>query len=416
MASSSVRPGWPAFILGLFVGVALTLLTLMLVRAPAGPGALPPRFEAQRFEALKGWTEDDHAAALGAFRLSCIRLNAEADDDPVGPYYGRASDWREACALAATVTPGDRLAARRFFETVFVPVSVQAGHRRSGLYTGYYEAELAGSRTRSEVHRVPLLKRPADLVTVDLSAFRDTFRGQRIAGRVEDGRLVPYADRLALEEAALADPSGAPVLLWVDSPVDAYFLQIQGSGRVRLDSGETVRVNFDGQNGFPATMIGRTLVERGAIDRDKVSMESIRAWLAAHPADAIDVLAQNRSAIFFRELPVDDATMGPPGAEGVALTPGRSLAVDLAVHGLGAPVWVESEAPAPGVPGGETPLHRLMVAQDTGGAIRGPVRGDVFWGFGDAAAALAGPMKARGQLTVLLPPDVAKALLAKRAR
>jgi membrane-bound lytic murein transglycosylase A len=282
-----------------------------------------------------------------------------------------------------------------------VPFRLADNDDASGLFTGYYEVELHGSRRRSAHYAVPLLLRPPDLVMVELGLFRPDWRGQRIAGRVEHGQLRPYPTRAAIEDGALAHRGLE--FLWVDDPVDAFFVQIQGSGRVVLDDGSVAQIGYDGQNGRPYVPIGRVLADRGALPRDAVTMQSIRAWLAAHPDQAQGVMNANPSYVFFRQLQGD----GPIGAEGVALTPGRSLAVDRAFLPLGVPLWLDLADPA--APGGH--LRRLVVAQDTGGAIRGPVRGDLFWGYGDKAAARAGMMKDRGSYYMLLP----RAVAARRA-
>jgi membrane-bound lytic murein transglycosylase A len=308
----------------------------------------------------------------------------------------RDADWSPPCGAAAQVPAGDDAAARRFFESTFVPLRAGDNGNPAGLFTGYYEPELAGSRSREGRFPAPLLKRPADLVTVDLGEFRPNWRGERTAGRVEKGRLVPYAGRAEIEKGALAGRSLE--LAWAD-PVELFFLQIQGSGRVVLADGSVLRVGFDGQNGHSYVPIGRLLAERGAIPREEVTMQSIRAWLREHPGEAPALLAQNPSYVFFKELRGE----GPNGAQGVTLTPGRSLAVDRSFIPLGAPVYLAAaEAPVDG-----SRIERLLVAQDIGGAIRGPVRGDVFWGHGPEAERIAGMMKAKGAYYLLLPPSLA---------
>jgi membrane-bound lytic murein transglycosylase A len=209
------------------------------------------------------------------------------------------------------------------------------------LFTGYFEPELKGSRTRHDAYQTPLYAVPPDLVTADLGLFRDMLRGQRLAGRVMNGRLVPYPPRAAIVRDGVP---GQP-LFYVDDPVDAFFLQIQGSGRIVLDDGTVVRAAYGAQNGRPYTAIGAILVQRGELKREDVSAQSIRAWLAAHPAEAPALMDQNASYVFFSETGIGDPGLGPPGAEGVPLTPQASLAVDLSVHALGVPVWLESSAP-----------------------------------------------------------------------
>ena len=348
------------------------------------------------FAELPGWEEDDPSAALSALLRSCRRLRSEPDWRPVCDAAADAADPADAAAQAAS--------ARTFFESNFQPFAVSAGRDAEGLFTGYYEPLLQGSRRRSNRYRVPLYVRPPDLVMVDLGDFREELKGHRIAGRVEEGDLVPYPDRRAIEEGAL---SGRELeLVWVDDPVDAFFLQIQGSGRVRLDDGSEMRVGYAAQNGHPYFAIGKDLVERGAMSKEEVSMQSIRRWLEQNPDLADDVMARNASYVFFEELKGD----GPLGAQGVALTPGRSLAVDLKHWTLGVPVWLDTRAPSPREGEPDRPLRRLMIAQDTGGAIRGVVRGDVFWGYGEEAAEIAGRMKHPGRMWVLLPRAQAGAM------
>ena len=249
---------------------------------------------------------------------------------------------------------------------------------------------------------MPLYIRPPELVSVDLGRFRADLKGKRIAGRVEDGALVPYFDRTAIQEGAL-DGRGLE-LVWVDDPVDAFFLEIQGSGRVVLPDGSEMRLGYAGTNGFQYTAIGRELVSAAPSPR-RGSMQSIRDWLQANPEAGSEVMRTNASYVFFRELSGE----GPVGSLGVALTPERSLAVDPLFVPLGVPVWLDTTFPAgaSGDPGGTLPLRRLLVAQDTGGAITGPVRGDVFWGHGEDAAATAGTMRQPGRLWLLLPKTVA---------
>jgi membrane-bound lytic murein transglycosylase A len=322
---------------------------------------------------------------------------------------GTAADWKPACAAAEKVPAGDDAAARAFFERRFRPLAATNGGHPLGLFTGYYEPLLQGSRRRGGRFTVPLYLRPPELVTVDLGDFRESLKGQRIAGKVEDGALVPFPDRGAIEKGALAGRDLE--LVWVDDPVDAFFLHVQGSGRVRLAEGGELRVGYAAQNGHPYFAIGRDLIERGALRKEEVSMQSIRAWLEAHPDDAAKVMERNASYIFFQELKGD----GPLGAEGVPLTPGRSLAVDRELLPLGLPVWLSAGMPGAREGEPDRKLRRLLVAQDTGGAIRGPVRGDVFWGHGDEAAEIAGRMKHRGRLWVLLPVSAPRVRAARPA-
>jgi membrane-bound lytic murein transglycosylase A len=368
--------------------------------APAEPAASLAQVS---FAALDGWAADDHAAALGTLLRSCERLARRQPADPAGggPWAGRVADWLPACS-EATATPPDR--ARAFFEAAFQPYALTDRGKAEGLFTGYYEPLLEGSATPDARFSVPVHRRPPDLVNVDLGLFDPELKGRKVAGRVEAGRLLPYPARAEIGRGAL-DGRGVE-LLWVDDPVAKFFLEIQGSGQVRLRDGRVVRVGFADQNGHPYRAIGRDLVEMGALVKERVSLQAIRDWLKANPERAPEVMAKNRSYVFFRELTdLGPDAPGPPGAQGAPLTPGRSLAVDRRFVPLGAPLWLETAAPARD--GSERPLRRLVVAQDTGGAIRGPVRGDLFWGAGAEAEFVAGHMQGRGRYYILLPRPLA---------
>ncbi|MFY8095545.1 MAG: murein transglycosylase A [Niveispirillum sp.] len=389
------------FALGLLAGCA---------QQPAKPPVpSPPPAEAEKpaarltlrpasFADLPGWSVDRTADALPALLKSCDRLVRQPVDRALGPdgLMGRIGDWTGPCATIAKLPAGDHVALRRAVESLFQPWAAGDNGTAEGLFTGYYESALRGSFKRQGKYQTPLFKRPSDLVMVDLGEFRPNLKGERIAGRVVDGQLKPYADRRAIESGAL-NGKGLE-LLYVDDPVDAFFLQIQGSGRVTLPDGSQIRIGYDGQNGHPYFAIGRELVARGALAKEDVSMQSIRAWLEANPSKAADVMNTNPSFVFFRRLEGE----GPLGAQGVALTPGRSLAVDRTFIAYGVPVWLDAEDPVQA----KTRFRRLMVAQDTGGAIRGPVRGDVFWGHGAEAEQRAGLMKSSGRYWLLLPKGV----------
>ena len=377
----------------------------------------PPPFAVARvaFADLGGWDADAVAEALPAFRLSCAAKMRRADDAPfnrierldhpeIATLSGTVADWRPACAEAAALNPEDPGAARAFFETRFAPVRIDAPE---SLFTGYFEPSYPAARAPTAALSAPVLPRPPDLVTVDLGAFKPDLRGQDVVGRVRGGRLVPYDDAAAIEAEP---PGGADPLAYV-SPTDLLFLQIQGSGRLVFADGSVLRAGYAAKNGRPYVAVGRTLVAEGHLPLEAVSMQSIRAWLdAAAPEDAARVRHSNPSYVFFRPLDLADPSLGPLGAQGVQLTPGRSLAVDRRYHGMGVPVWLRTERtddnPA---------LARLMIAQDTGGAIRGPVRGDVFYGAGQNAADLAGTMNAGGTMVLLLPRGLAARVLAAPA-
>lgn len=373
--------------------------------APAAPVAeAPPEapallLEPVDFAALPGWQADEVSAALPALEKSCARLAGQPDDRALGPdaLAGTVADWRGPCAAVAAVPEGDDAALRAVLEAQFRPFAVSDGGDRDGLFTGYYEAELKAAASPDAPGATPLYRVPDDLVTADLALFRADLRGEKLIGRVQDGRLVPYLTREEIDAGAL-DGRGLE-LLWASDPVDAFFLHVQGSGRVVFPDGRVTRVGFAGSNGHPFYAIGRALIAEGIVSREQASMQSIRDWLRAHPQQAAEMMQRNARYIFFREIQGE----GPIGAQGVALTPGRSLAVDPALLPLGVPLWLDTTWPAT-----DKPLRRLMVAQDTGSAIKGAVRGDFFWGYGEAALEQAGRMKQRGTYYLLLPQTVAE--------
>ena len=375
-------------------------LGLMSACAPVEKTDAPDeaRFKKASFSDLSGWKGDNLQEALQAFQISCARIMQANPEKAFGPdgVGGTYADWQAPCQTLQNNVYRD---PRVFFETWFRPWKVSSRNTGDdeGLFTGYFEPELYGATYRSGRYRYPLLKMPKDLVMVDLGAFREDLKGRRIAGRVINNRLRPYETRGQIVNGSLSMENAEP-LVWVDDPIDAFFLHIQGSGRVALDDGGSMRVGYDGQNGHPYYAIGRELIKRGELSKETVSLQSIRAWLEAHPDQAHEIMNTNKSYIFFREL----EESGPLGAEGVVLTPGRSLAVDRVNMPYGAPVWVNIDEPLQNY----GKIRRLMVAQDTGGAIRGAVRGDVFWGHGETAETLAGHMKSQGKMWLLLPRDV----------
>lgn len=350
-----------------------------------------------RFDALPGWKADNLKTFPEAMRRSCARLEKMDAGRTLAPSFaqaGTAGDWAPFCRdLANLPAKAEDASIRKIVETHLRPYEVRAGSQKNGLFTGYYEASLHGSRTRFGPYRYPLHARPDDLVMVQLGDFREALKGQRIAGRVIDGNLKPYESREQI--VAGQWPHGDKVLVWVDDPVEAFFVQIQGSGVVELADGTVMRIGYAGQNGHPYYAIGRELIKRGALTKDNVSMQAIRTWLEAHPDEADGIMNTNKSYVFFHEIKGE----GPLGGSGTALTEGRSLAVDRTKIPYNVPLWVDIEPPVEKA----EPVRRLMVAQDTGGAIRGAVRGDVFWGHGETAEYLAGHMKSKGRYWVLLP-------------
>lgn len=349
------------------------------------------------FDRLPGWRQDRPSEALAPFVAGCAKMGDNlGGGGEAATQGGNAAGWSAACNAARGVKPGDDTAARAFFEANFQPFAVAADGRETGLFTGYYEPEVRGSRSPGAGYDVPLLSRPNDLVQIDLGGFADDLKGRRIGGRITGGNMVPYYDRSEIVGGALRGKRLE--LIWLADPVDAFFLQIQGSGRVRLPDNRVARVTYAGQNGRPYVAIGKVLAERGAIPLSEVTMQSIRAWFVAHPADAADVMDRNPSYVFFRELTGVRPEDGPPGALGAALTPGRSVAVDRSYIPLGAPVFLDTTDPVKG-----TPIQRMMIAQDIGGAIKGPVRADIFFGWGRDAEEAAGRMRGTGRQYLLLP-------------
>tara|TARA_E500000331_G_scaffold323569_1_gene339257 strand:+ start:45 stop:1172 length:1128 start_codon:yes stop_codon:yes gene_type:complete len=372
--------------------MSAVLVLTACTQTPHQKGNDTPKFTDAPFSALPAWASDRHADAIPALIRSCPPMEKLGVKG-----FGSADIWQTICADARSLPAGDDIGARAFFERRFSPVAVTGMEGAQGLVTGYFEPELQGSRKRHGRFNVPLHLRPQDLVSVDLGQFGNQFKGKRIAGRVVLGRLVPYHNRNQIERGAL---NGKRLeLAWVNNAADAFFLHIQGSGRIRLRDGSIMRVGYAGTNGQPYTAIGRELIARGAITRERMSMQAIRKWISANPTAGGKLMGTNKSYVFFRSL----TGPGPIGAQGVALTPERSIAIDRKFFPLGLPVWLDTVLPD----GMSTPYRRLMVAQDTGSAIKGAVRADVFWGPGARAAKIAGSMKSPGRYWFLRPRNVA---------
>ncbi|MGQ0528016.1 MAG: murein transglycosylase A [Alphaproteobacteria bacterium] len=381
------------------------LLSFLILAGCAAQAPIPEKSQTSNlvlqpanFSGLPGWGNNQTAfygSTAAAFEKSCARIMKTPPGKFFGPLpqagtYGR---WQELCRTFMMRNADNDLETIKFFEDNFTPYAVLNGNDPDGLFTGYYQTSLGGSRTRSARYNIPLHTRPADLVMVNLGEFREELKGQRIAGRVEGGQLKPYEDRAAIVSGNW--PHNDKVLVWVDDAVDAFFVQIQGSGVVILDDGQaTMTIGYAGQNGHVYTAIGKELIARGALTKENVSMQSIAAWLHANPSQADEIMNVNRSYVFFEEGAARE-NGGAKGAEGVILTPEASLAVDHSLLPYGVPLWLDTTAQG-------TPFQRLMIAQDTGGAITGPVRGDVFWGYGEKAELMAGAMKSPGRYWVLL--------------
>jgi membrane-bound lytic murein transglycosylase A len=402
----------PFFTINRKTGAGLGLLALLFVAIAIWYFQVKPPLEDKLtlertdFASLSGWEQENFAGFFPAFQKSCVKIARLPDTRDMGGIgiAGTAGDWKPICAAAMALPPNNDI-RRRFFEKNFTPFQILNNQEKSGLFTGYYEASLKGSREKKPPYLTPLYLRPPELVMVDLGRFRDELKGQRIAGKVVDGNLLPFPDRAGIEQGALADRELE--LVWVNSDIDAFFLHIQGSGLVEMEDGSLLRVGYAGQNGHPYFAIGRDLIEQGHVPREEMSMQAIRDWLEENPGQATELMQKNASFVFFREL----ETNGPIGAQGVELTPERSVAVDRKWLPLGVPLWLATEVAPASSPAEVEKFERLMMAQDTGGAIVGPVRGDVFWGHGDYAYDMSGGMKSEGQLWILLPNALADAAM-----
>jgi len=365
----------------------LLLLGLVGCVAQLPPAEIPPvetvePLLAVSWNQLPGWQETTPSGGLEAFIYSCQAI-------------GNKPEWQLPCAEALFVPAGDEQRTRQFFESYFVPHQVRnKDGSKQGTITGYYVPELNGSRTRTDRFQYPLYRQPEDLLVVDLSEVYPDLAHMRLRGRLEGNRVIPYFDRAEIDNGE--NPLNGNELFWVEDPVELFFLHIQGSGRIRLDSGELVMVNYANQNGHRYRSIGKLLLERKAMTRNQMSMQNIRSWVEQNPEAGQKLLEENPSYVFFREL--DSGFESPPGALGIPLTAERSIAVDRRTIPLGAPVFLSTTWPT-----NSEPLQRLMVAQDTGGAIKGQVRADFFWGMGEEAGALAGRMKQPGEMWVFLP-------------
>jgi membrane-bound lytic murein transglycosylase A len=353
------------------------------VQPPTPPKPTTLQMVPATFAALPGWDKDDLRAAWPAFTSSCSVLIKQAT-------------WKEPCTIARSVNASDEGAIRTFFETFLEPNQVIAPDGATdGLITGYYEPLLHGSRKKGGAYQTPLYRVPDDMVTIELASVYPELKGMRLRGKVVGKKVIPYSTRAEIETANFSGKE----LLWVDDPVESFFLQVQGSGRVQLsETGETVRVAYADQNGHPYKSIGKYLVEKGELTLEQASAQGIKAWIAGHPTRMQELFNVNPSYVFFKEEKLPDPKVGPKGSLGVPLTPQRSVAIDATQLPQGAPVFLSTTQP-----NSDIPLQRLVMAQDTGGAIRGAIRVDYFFGFGAEAAENAGRMKQRGAIWVLLP-------------
>jgi membrane-bound lytic murein transglycosylase A len=350
---------------------------------------------------IAGWREDDHLQAYKAFRTSCNPIAAQytlpADPKALG------ISLRDPCRAAKAADITDSAKARAFFEENFLPLRISRLGEDQGFVTGYYEPIIDGSRTKTDVYTVPVYRRPSNLFvrgynqnSVGLPNKGEVFR------KIGRRKLVPYYDRAAIEDGAIA--GRGLEICWLKNQTDLLFTQIQGSARVRLEDGSTIRINYDAHNGYPYTAVGRILIDRGIIPKDQMSMQRIREWMEQNPDGANELRRQNRSYVFFREVQLSDKDEAV-GAQGVPLTPGRSIAVDKSLHVYGTPFFIEGVLPIESEQS-RTPFRRLMVAQDTGSAITGPARADIYFGAGADAGRVSGRLKNSAHFVILVPKSL----------
>jgi membrane-bound lytic murein transglycosylase A len=350
---------------------------------------------------IAGWSEDDHLAAYKTFRVSCRPIAAQ-QKPPADPK-ALGTSLRDPCLVARGLELSDGARAKAFFEEHFLPLRISRLGEGEGFVTGYYEPIVDGSRTENEVYKVPVYRRPSNLFV------RGTTQGSaglpnkgQVFRKIGRRKLVPYYDRSEIEDGAIAD-RGLEIC-YLTNQTDLLFTQIQGSARVSLDDGSTLRINYDAHNGFSYTPVGRILIERNIIPKDQMSMQRIREWMEQNPNEADELRRQNRSYVFFREVQLSDKDEAV-GAQGVPLTPGRSIAVDKSLHVYGTPFFIEGELPIE-TERSKTPFRRLMIAQDTGSAIVGPARADLYFGAGADAGKVSGRLRHNARFVMLVPKSL----------
>jgi len=388
----------------LFVGVLFGLVAAPAAAQDGAPG--PIKFPDSQYEPvdwpdIDGWADDDHATAFAAFLESCRALNVSRQPAVTLETTTIASALKAVCSRGFAAVPLEQDGARKFFEENFRPLRISKLGDSDGFLTGYYEPIIDGSRVPTGEFTAPLYRRPPNLVVSGRRKLGDMFpsKGVKVGRRVGRRKIVPYYDRGEIEDGAL--DGWHLEICWLHSQLDVLFAQIQGSARIRLEDGTVLRVNYDSHNGLAYTPVGRVLVERKILSKDQVSMQSIRDWMEAHPDQAKDVRRQNRSYVFFGIIALSTADEAV-GGEGVPLMPGRSIAVDRSMHAYGTPFFITADLPIANDKGG-TKFRRLVFAQDTGSAIVGPARADIFFGAGAEAARIAGRIRHPGQFVILLP-------------
>src|ERR1700704_6001035 len=350
---------------------------------------------------IAGWSEDDHLQAYKAFRVSCRPISAQrkppADPKALG------LSLRDPCRAAKAADLSDGAKAKAFFEEHFLPLRISRLGEGDGFVTGYYEPVIDGSRTQTDIYTVPVYRRPSNLFVRGFKQDATSLPNKgRVFGKIGRRKLVPYYDRAEIEDGAIA--GRGLEICWLKNQTDLLFTQIQGSARVRLEDGSTVRINYDAHNGYPYTPVGRILIDRNIIPRDQMSMQRIRQWMDENPEGAHELRRQNRSYVFFREVQLSDKDEAV-GAQGVPLTPGRSIAVDKSLHVYGTPFFIEGELPIESEQS-KTPFRHLMVAQDTGSAIVGPARADLYFGAGADAGRVSGRLRHNVRFVVLVPKSL----------
>ncbi|MFN5666685.1 murein transglycosylase A, partial [Bradyrhizobium sp.] len=364
---------------------------------------LPLQVSGSQYEPLAwtnvaGWGDDDHLAAYKAFRTSCKPIAAQQGAPAESKALG--SSLRDPCRIAKGLELSDGVKAKEFFEQNFVPLRISRLGEEAGFVTGYYEPVLDGSKTQTEVYNVPVYRRPSNLfVRGKTQASVGLPNSGPVYRKIGRRKLVPYYDRAQIEDGAIA--GRGLEIAWLKSQTDLLFAQIQGSARIKFEDGTTLRINYDAHNGYPYTPVGRVLIDRGIIPREQMSMQKIREWMEQNPEGANEVRRQNRAYVFFREVPLSDKDEAV-GAQGVPLTPGRSIAVDKALHVYGTPFFIAGQLPIESELS-KTPFHRLMIAQDTGSAIVGPARADLYFAAGADAGKVSGRLRHNMQFVMLVP-------------
>lgn len=360
-----------------------------------------PLFKTVAFHDLPGWNSAQLHKSFAAFKTSCkafIKQNPDKDvgteDIPI-----TVKDWQPMCLEALKIETINQKTAKQFFQKWFAPMEFFDKSTGPGLFTGYYVPAIKGSLTQSKEFNVPIYETPNDLITSDLGLFFNDLKNRKLAGRLVKNKLIPYYTRAQINQGAIEGK--AKVLVWINSPIDRLFLEIQGSGLIELENGENLSIGYDAQNGMPYTAIAGVLIKKGVMTRDNASMQAIKRYLTEHSDQMHKIINQNKSFVFFRKMAAGIAL----GAQGVSLTPGYSLAVDRQWIPLGTPLWLNTSRPNPKNPELNNSMQRLMIAQDTGGAIKGKIRGDVFWGGGERATVMAGHMKNPGHYWLLLPKE-----------